>query len=503
MLRLGYSAMLLAAIGCSPVKDNSNVPDAAIDAMDTRPPMIAGSYPADMGTKVSVLSPISVFFDEPLDPTSVSAATVKLGYKPLVLPFVLGGAIIFNDGAVSSSGLIPVRGTVSYDAASRKISFIPVAPLAYGVEHVLTITAKDSAGLPFMGTLRFLTYVNQQTRTYNFFGQNNSPSSWQGFGVDMNGRATKRTGGSQPGSDAVYFTMDDPRNQHVDLAFHADGRVIDERTYSPGTDGLYDTPDDVLNQCWQYKYDANKLLVEKTYPSAPGPDTMWCTMDDIMVYNYVFEYNASSPKGYVWYTEDGPDNAWRTTDDRCTYYYEYEYDTQGLKTREVLHTCATDGLLRTADDSYAQYYVYQYDANGDVTRYDLFVGPGPDTMWLTSDDPIGRVVRYQRNADGQITESIDAYGAGPDTMWGTNDDPGSRTVYTYDAKKLLEETTLSSIGADNMWNTADDVISNYNKYTYDANGNRIDQKQYNFGGDQIWKNMDDRITVDYDFDAGR
>src|SRR5512143_4346317 len=71
------AAVTVLGAGCGSVSDNKNNPDAAIDATDTRPPMIAGSRP-DMGEKgVSPLSAISIRFDENLDMSTVSTATVK------------------------------------------------------------------------------------------------------------------------------------------------------------------------------------------------------------------------------------------------------------------------------------------------------------------------------------------------------------------------------------------------------------------------------------------
>jgi hypothetical protein len=502
MLRLHYVGIaLFAATGCSPVKDNSNVPDASIDATDMRPPMVESSVPANMGTKVNVIAPISVFFDEAIDPARVNATTVKLAYLPSMQPFLLNGNPYDRSGAVRTDGLVPLKGTVSYDEGAKKVSFVPSAPLPYGVQCTLTYDVVDHAGLAAKGSLSFTTYVNNATKQYTFNGTNNAPSGWVGFPSDMNGRPGKRLSGSSPGSDTIWFSPDDPKNSRQDFGFTLEGRLNEERTFGTGGDSVYDTADDPTTSCVTYKYDASTLLVSRYYGSSIGPDAMWCTNDDVPAYYWTYQYNSSTASGFVWYTARGADNTWRTTDDLCSAYIDYEYDSAGNKLREILKGCGSDSLPRNTDDSYAQYWEYEYDGNGYVTRVQLRVGPGLDAMWLTADDPIIEVRRFTRDADGQVTDSYISSGAGADGVWGNQDDTGTRTLNVYNAMKLPEETTsFNGLGGDGMWGTPDDVIANYTKTTYDVNGNRIDQKMYNAGQDAMWKNADDRIITDYDFD---
>jgi hypothetical protein len=500
MLRLHYVA-LLAAIGCSPVSDNSNVPDAPIDSTDMRPPEIASSTPGNMTTKVSVLSPISVFFDEQLDPATVTAATVKLGYnQALITPYFLTFDIIRSHGPMSA-GLTQVKGTVSYDPALRKVSFVPAAPLPYGTAFVLAFDVKDKGGVAFTGNLTFMTYVNAQTKEYQYNSVTGVPVQSYLQPVDMNGRMTKRVGSNTPGTDTIWFTADDPRFQRYDFNYSPDGRIQDERQLSPGTDAKYDTPDDVISICVRYTYNAERQSLERTYANAVGPDAMWCTPDDAVVVNSVYQYMGPTLVGWVYNYNAGSDNTWHNSDDKCSIWWDYQYDAQGNKTREINRNCGTDGFSKTPDDTFSYYYDYEYDAFGAVTKFIYHSNAGSDTIWLNGDDTPLYVDRYIRDADGQITEQIHSTGAGPDTMWGTNDDPGTRTVTTYNANKQPEElTSYSAIGGDNMWGTPDDVISSYSKLSYDGLGNRIDQKTYNAGGDAMWKTPDDRVTNDYDFD---
>jgi len=507
MLRLRYSGLaVIAMLGCSPVKDTSNVPDAPVDSTDMRAPMVESSNPADMATKVSVLQPISVFVDEQLDPATVNAKTVKVTFNqnmPMVyFPFF---DILKTHGAITS-GPTPIRGTVTYDAAARKISFQPLAPLAYGTLYTINLDAKDKAGLSLMKQLTFMTYVNGVTKQFFFNGTTGVPTQWFGTPNDMNGRNVKRLTGSSPGTDAQWFSADDPPNSEYSFAYTADGRITEERQNAQGPDGLYNTPDDITNQCITYKYDANKLNTERTYAASAGPDAMFCTADDVPSNNSLYTYMGNTMTGWAYYNHPGTDNIWRTSDDRCIYYWDYEYDAAtGLKKRDVLRQCGPDNLPRTADDAtlFAYIFDYEYDANGALTKSDWRYGAGPDGMWNTPDDQHNQVIRNQVDANGLVTNSLNTYAPGPDNIFGTDDDPGTRTTTTYNMQKLPDEVTTYNLGPDNQWNTADDVITSYSKFTYDAAGNRLDQKTYGTGIDGVFKTPDDRVSSDYDYDVGR
>ncbi len=503
MLRLRYAGVLVcAALGCSPVKDSSNVPDAPIDSTDMRPPEIESSDPPNMGTKVSVLQPISVFFDEQLDESTVSATTVKLGYNQ-VIPVSLfvppGGDLLQSHGAIPA-GLTYVKGTVSYDAAAKKVSFVPAAPLPYGYQFVLELGVKDKGGVMFDGTFTFTTYVNAQTKQFSY-SSTGYPSSWIAFTTDMAGRPAKRTGSGNPGPDTIWFTADDQKSQHIEVKFDPDGRLLDERGFNSGPDALYDTPDDPQAICIRYAYNAEKQPTERTYSNAPGPDTQWCNADDPVLVNAHYEYTDGKMTSWRYDNSPGVDGMWHTADDKCLYFWEYAYDGSGNKTREILRRCNADGLPRTADDTFDSYLDYEYDASGLQTKLVYHDDPGVDGMWLNTDDPPLYVDRWIRDGSGNITDYYRSNGPGADTIWGNADDPGQHTVNTYNAQKLVEESMLyGGTGADSMWGTADDVISRYVKTTYDALGNRIDQKTYNYGADQMWKTADDRVTSDFEFD---
>jgi hypothetical protein len=466
--------------------------------------MITGSVPANMGTKFSVISPISVFVDESLDPASVTATTVTLNFNSIYpVPYLPSFDILRNHGPITG-GPTPVKGTVSYDAAAKKVSFVPALPLPYGTVFTLSIDVKDKAGLSLKADLNFMTYVNGMTKQF-FFTTAGTPSSWLSTPVDMAGRTNNRLQHSSPGADTQWFSPDDPANQRQIFNYAPDGRVTDERQMNAGTDGLYNTPDDTIGYCLTYRYDAMRLVTERTYSTTAGPDAMLCTADDVPQVYSTYAYTGATMTGWVYFTNPGPDAAWRTPDDRCSIYWDYAYDASSRSQRHIMRSCGPDQLPRTADDAmlYNYYWDYTYDAAGNLTKQVWATGAGADGMWFNNDDNFNQYLRMQYDAKGLVTQSIASVGAGPDMMWGTNDDPGNRTDTKYNGQNLQEEVTVYSIGPDNMWNTADDVIGNYTKLAYDANGNKIDQKTYNSGPDAMFKTADDKVTIDSDFDAAR
>src|SRR6185503_17327868 len=111
------------------VSDNGNMPDAPADAPDTAAPMIIDSHPANNGKGVSVIQPITIVLDEALDPTTVTAANIK------VRATTKGNLFDFFFVVGVSENVVLVQGTATYDAATKKISFTPLQPLPFNA-HV-------------------------------------------------------------------------------------------------------------------------------------------------------------------------------------------------------------------------------------------------------------------------------------------------------------------------------------------------------------------------------
>lgn len=493
-----------ALIGCSPVVDPSNSPDAQIDAPDTTAPGIASSNVQDMGARFSVIHPIVISFDEDLDPATVSATSVTLTYDALnFYRFYEVGDFAAPHGPVAQP-LTRVRGTVAYDAATRKLTFTPAVPLAYGQVHTLRLVdLKDTNGNAFSETISFRTFVNSVVRR-TYFSTSGATQYYYRTPVDANGYLDKQNYVGNTGPDAMWFSMDDIPGDHFDLTYDAAGRLRAEAYLTSGPDNRYDTADDTIIEFFGNVIDASGKQVERYITNNPGVDAMYGTADDVPIYLMVQNYTGDRHTGFIWYTNSGTDTLWRTADDRCNSYWEYEYDAQGNKTRETRKRCNGDQLPRTADDTINQIRDYAYDSEGRLTRLGYRVGPGTDTMWDTADDAFAYILRTDYDASGLAIGTLQYSGPGTDGVWGTPDDTASyatTTIYDTATKLPLSTTTYGEDGADNMWGTPDDMITGYQVFTYDGLGNRTDEKYFDAGADGMWRTPDDRVLQDNDYNA--
>ena len=89
--------------------------------LDSAPPTVASTTPADGATNVSRTANVSATFSEALDPTSVTYTFVD-----------------------SSHANVPL--TMTYDAASRTVSLNPSATLSDGMKYTVSISASDTSG---------------------------------------------------------------------------------------------------------------------------------------------------------------------------------------------------------------------------------------------------------------------------------------------------------------------------------------------------------------------
>lgn len=103
-------------------------------------PMIDATIPANLAGNITINTPITATFSEPMDSATINGANFK----------------------VSSAG-VPVAGTVNYDTASNTATFVPVAPLAFSTTYSASITTavSDPAGnhLPLDKVWSFTTAV--------------------------------------------------------------------------------------------------------------------------------------------------------------------------------------------------------------------------------------------------------------------------------------------------------------------------------------------------------
>jgi hypothetical protein len=91
-------------------------------AGDTTPPTVTAITPANGSTGICLTKSVSATFSEPMDTATINGATFGV-----------------FDGAT------PVLGSVSYDAASRVATFVPIGPASFAASHTFTVTVRSGA----------------------------------------------------------------------------------------------------------------------------------------------------------------------------------------------------------------------------------------------------------------------------------------------------------------------------------------------------------------------
>ena len=86
-------------------------------AGDTTPPTVTAVSPPDLSVGVCLTRPVSATFSEPMNPATISGATF----------------------GVSENG-VAVAGSVSYNAVSQVVTFVPAAPAGFTASRTFTVT---------------------------------------------------------------------------------------------------------------------------------------------------------------------------------------------------------------------------------------------------------------------------------------------------------------------------------------------------------------------------
>lgn len=480
------AAAVLAVSGCSSESDHGNMPDAAIDASATTPPEVLATSPTDLQEQVSVIQPITVFFDRKLDPASVNDATVRLRSS-------------------SGYGWTSRYGAVSYDERGYKVTFLPLPAMSTATGYEVTIDGvKDLAGNALTSyRFRFATFINASIRSVNYDSQGaiTSPTHTE---LDERGRQIRAFVHGQPGADGVWFTADDTYSCCPTVnVWSPDGRQTESRGYNDaGPDGKPGTADDVQSSWTTMTYDPGHGQLFDSTSLEPGPDLAFGTADDVPRYYYRYVYDQAGYRTqYVAYQGPGTDGVWKTEDDTCSDWHELILDARGNNTRMIRRQCGADGLPRTADDKIAGVYDAEYDEHGLLTGASTR-SAGADGVWLTSDDGTTYGGKYHYDAAGLQTGYTTYYSPGADMVWWTADDEvdyRAATTYT-PARQPRENLAFNSPGADMMWGTADDVISSLSSLSYDELGRVIDASTFDAGPDGMFETADDRLesVIQYD-----
>lgn len=503
-LRTSFLAAVLFA-GCSPVTDGIE-PDAPV--VDTTAPMITASNPTDMMSKFSVLQPLSVTFDEDIDPSTVNATTVKLTWGNQRIRSYFGAVELDNFVLLRGFGpgrdVEDVLGTLTYDEVSRTLRFVPRAPLRWDTHYQLVLDGvTDLAGneLP-MTSLRFTTYINQALDDRRFTAEL-QPTSYINRRIDANGRVVAHLHRNGPGVDMLWWTDDDPQDTISNsgtVEYTPEGWLKNDILLSIGADNILGTADDVINSVLGTRYDASGLATQRPISRAPGDDAVWGTADDVLVAMLVYTYTGSRMTSGQVNVDPGADMVWGTGDDLCQTTLAHEHDAMGHRVRDIATFCVA-GAPGTAANT-ERYFEQRYDANHVLIFQSHRNDSGSDNIWLTPDDGYLSYDKYDVDANGQLTASYTYTAPGPDTIWNTADDiVGSLSKITYNENGQAILVASYGPGADTILGTADDVIVGYTRTEYDVFGNRTGARSYSVGPDGVPFTGDDPLAVEHYFDT--
>src|SRR5262249_40324246 len=139
------------------------------------PLAIVSSTPANNAKGAGIFLPISLFVNKKLDAATVNATTVKLRWS-------------------TGYGWHQTYGTVSYDEATLKISFVPAQPLYTRRSFEVVVDGVKSAnGSETLSNakVKFTSPVNYFKRSTSFQTNSLKVSSWSEQVLDMNGHSTQ------------------------------------------------------------------------------------------------------------------------------------------------------------------------------------------------------------------------------------------------------------------------------------------------------------------------
>ncbi|MFC1523282.1 Ig-like domain-containing protein [Thermodesulfobacteriota bacterium] len=465
-----------------------------ITEADTTPPTIISSNPPDGATKVNILTDIEITVSEHLDESTVNTTTITITYKENIF------------------GSETERCAVTYDKLRKVITVHPLKPLISSKSYnVVFSSIKDLAGNIMADTsITFRAHQNPMTFSVSYMDGDVYVYYTQTF--DTVGNLIRRADYDGPGSDGIWFTVDDTVRYSSVYSYDADGN--NTQNYSPdgpGLDGIWFTIDDELSYYTVYTFNTNGKSTQRIIYSEFGLDGIWFTDDDVISSYHAFTRDDNGNMTLdVFYIGKGLDDIWYTDDDVVSSYHTYIYDTDGNCTQSAFYHGGPgpDGTWFTNDDVVYSYYAYTYSPDGNRTRFISQNGPGPDGTWFTDDDDVKFYNDYIYNTDEKMTRSIEYKEFGLDGIWFTDDDViGKFIAYTYDTDgNKTMKVRYNGPGPDGILFTDDDDVDHYEARSYDTDGKMTRYIDFTESGpDGIWLTDDDffRSYRDYTYDTDR
>ena len=435
---------------------------------------------------VSVLTTVSVTFDERVDPATVEGAVALYArFNPERVP-----------------------GTTTYDDSTLTLTFTPTLPLLHAERYALRVgpTLTDLTRNPIMAdgaTVSFNTKINSPTVRVdrNAAGQQIARGLYI---LDAQGRPTEDRYFNGPGTDNAWQTDDDTVAGRYVRTFSDAGQVVTEGGYAPGPDGLLGTADDEASDLTTHAWDADTREIAFANVTAPGPDGIWNSEDDVRSSLFTNTLQGDLVAMTTMATGAGADGEWWTGDDPADFISAFTFGPDETPTRLVSSRAGVDQLAGTADDVIREVRDTTYVAG--LRAWSSFLSKGADDTFLTSDDGYIRVDRYTRDDRGRLITLDECDAAGADGQWRTADDViASRTRFSYNDQGLMVmRADFMGPGTDGVWGTSDDVQRYREVVTRDAEGNAMTTTSYaGPGTDGVWNTSDDVIGFEAIHDTSR
>lgn len=480
----------LFAVGCG--GGGSKTPSSGSNT-PTNPTYIQTATPANGAKSVAIDKPITVVFNQAIDPASINA-DISFQVLPVMSSMAGMGMRMGVEDNVEQimERLVGVR---DFNVAARQLQFTPAEHLENGMTYRVVFSGlKTAAGaaLP-TATITFSTLVNPRTQRVTY---------------------------SAPGVvDRVHIYEIDPLTSMMKQMLSYTGSVAPANLVSrtvmmgaaiPGPGGL--------------------PVSEVEYTVAAGVET-------------IKSYNAPIIEGGVIvafgnYTSPGQDGIWNQTDDLLSGYFEMveEHGTHFVMSRfsannntparwsDRTTAFTSRGVELTERDamgrSLGQYVYSSLGADG-VIDFDANGKPAPQP----GNDVLIQYTKIERNAAGQRVMSF-RFGQrasrdgtrqavsplGSDGILFTADDPitelevttrdnmGHETLEVeYDRPGAITPPSLTGTRAD--WESiADNRAADYTVTEYSSNGVRTLEKEYDAGLDGIKGSADDILEEETTFD---
>lgn len=449
-------------------------------ATDSTPPVVITTSIADQSNGVSEHPSVTLSLSEEIDPASAVDGRIRL----------IAQRVTGDPSRVL--GRHPV--SIDVDASGTQIEVRPLGALEPDTQYRLEVSGLEdlagNASEPFALTVHTSArLIALEEELYSGVIDNYRKADFDGGQMQY---ITTYTGA---GEDTQWKTSDDFISGYY-APMVMDGARFNLTINSPGNDGLWWNSDDLpIYASKQWDYDG--ALRTAIYID-PGINGIWFDDDDEggQATQRLFDERGLSTRHLEY--DEGADGIPFTADDQITRDVEYVHDDDYVLGSFEAQSAGVDGVFGTEDDLGIA-MVRRYDDAGQLVREEFYNevarGGFPDypadalyKLRVSSYDglQLRRLVRYN---------SLTA--AGDDGILGTDDDvPSNYTMYEHDADDRIVREISYGLGADELIDSADDVILRYTDYSYTGSGAPLTVLEYPAAGaDGVFFTSDDELRT--------